>query len=192
MPERGPSDDALAFLYASGELGALEAEAFERRLGDEQPLREALCQAVRLVQTLEGSQPPAPRPAYRAHVRRRLRLSAGRGLWRWLAGPRSYRGHPALWAGLGAAAAVLVVLCCSPASRQQAAPPPAVAEQPAPVPEEPAGAAATAEMAEVWATLHSTDHLARARDDENRRRDRRLVRGDERPLRPPALFGERH
>ena len=40
---------ALALLYAAGELDEDEAAAFEKRLGEDQAVREALAQAVRLV-----------------------------------------------------------------------------------------------------------------------------------------------
>ena len=56
------------------------------------------------MQTLEGLDPPIPRPAYRQRVRQRLRPT---GWWRRLTRRRTYHGHPALWSGLGAAAALM-------------------------------------------------------------------------------------
>jgi anti-sigma-K factor RskA len=177
MPESGPTDANRAFLYVSGEMDAAEAAAFERRLGEEQPLREALCQAVELMRTLEGLAPLAPRPAYRQHVRRRLR--AGQGLWRWITGQRTYRGHPAVWSGLGAAAALLMVFLALPnrLPEERTTPTPLpLAEQLRSgeleaAPENPARPA-TIEMAEMWASMHNHDHLARAQHEENRRRSR--------------------
>jgi anti-sigma-K factor RskA len=185
MSEIGPTDGHLAFLYVSGEMNAAEMAAFERRLGEEQPLREALCQAVELMQSLEGLAPPTPRPAYRQRVRQRLRPA---GWWRWLARRQMYRGHPALWSGLGAAAALLAILSVPPSliptgPRTPAAPTlPPVAEQtklsqPEAPAEEPADLA-TIEEAEMWASMHNSDHLVRAHEEEGRRRDRRLVHGD--------------
>src|SRR5437773_11933032 len=48
--------DWLAFCYAAGELDAAEAEAFEARLADEQPAREALACAVELTQTIAAAE----------------------------------------------------------------------------------------------------------------------------------------
>jgi hypothetical protein len=96
-----------AFLYANGELEGTEALSFERRLGEDQAARDALCQAVLLCQPL-GSQLAAPNPVYREQVRQRL-----------YAGPQNAQsvsksclktGHPALWGILGAVAAALLTL----------------------------------------------------------------------------------
>jgi hypothetical protein len=185
MSEIGPTDAHLAFLYVSGEMNATETAAFERRLGEEQPLREALCQAVELMRTLEGLAPPMPRLAYRQRVRQRLRPT---GWWRGLARRQMYRGHPALWSGLGAGAALLAVLIVSPSllptnpQTPAASALPPVAEQTKPSrPEvsadEPADLA-TIEEAEMWASMHNSAHLVRAHKEEGRRRDRRLVHGD--------------
>jgi hypothetical protein len=48
--------DWLAFCYAAGELNAAEAEAFEVRLADEQPAREALSRAVELTQIVAAAE----------------------------------------------------------------------------------------------------------------------------------------
>ncbi|HEY7424550.1 MAG TPA: hypothetical protein VH682_10005 [Gemmataceae bacterium] len=185
MSEIGPANAHLAFLYVSGEMNATETAAFERRLGEEQTLREALCQAVELMQTLEGLAPPMPRPAYRQRVRQRLRPA---GWWRLLLRQRTYRGHPALWSGLGAAAALLAVLSVTPSllptgSRTPATPDlPPVAKQTKPnrpeVPAEEPADLATIEEAEMWASMPNSDHLVRAHEEEGRRRDRRLAHGD--------------
>jgi anti-sigma-K factor RskA len=176
MPEIGSSDAGQAFLYVSGEMDAAEAAAFERRLGEEQALREALCQAVELMQTLQGLSPPAPRPAYRRHVRQRL--LPRRAWWRGLTQQRTYRGHPALWSLAGAAAALLAILALPPnllplVHRTAPAPVP-LAVQPAPaepvIPSEAPARPATIEMAEMWASMQNHDHLARAHDEESRRR----------------------
>ncbi len=73
MPEIDAADAQRAFRYARGEMDAAEAAVFERRLGEEQALREALGQAVERMRALEGLAPPVPRPAYRQRVRQRLR-----------------------------------------------------------------------------------------------------------------------
>ncbi len=72
-----PDDVALALLYAGGRLSPGEAEAFERRLGEDQGTRDALCRAVELTQSLTG-RPLRPRPDYRDRVRQRLRPPCGR------------------------------------------------------------------------------------------------------------------
>src|SRR5262245_49426408 len=101
MPDTGPGGHrsydglaALALLYACGEMDEPAAAAFERRLGEDQAAREALCQAVELNRDLAGLAALAPDPAYRGRVRRRL-----------LSPSDAHRGHPALWAATGAAAA---------------------------------------------------------------------------------------
>jgi hypothetical protein len=185
MPEIGPADAQLAFLYVSGEMDAAEVAAFERRLGEEQPLREALCQAVELMRTLEGLAPPVPRPEYRQRVRQRLHPAHW---WQRLA-RRTYRGHPALWSSLGAVAALLAVSTVSPRVREMpvpaAPPPPSMAEktklsQPETPLDEPADSP-TIEEAEMWANMPNSDHLAQTYEEEVRRRDRRLTHGDRVP-----------
>jgi hypothetical protein len=181
------STDGLAlqaFLYASGELEPTEAAAFEHRLADNQGAREALAHAVQLTQVPAGLTPPRPDPAYREAVCRRLRP----GRWDWFLRRRSYRGHPVVWTGLGAAAAVLLTLglwAPKPAAGPMPDTPVAVvpttpAEPPAPEPADPAK-----EVATVWADLSNHDHVARAREEEMRRRTRvedrsRVVRGEDR------------
>jgi hypothetical protein len=182
MSEIGPTDANLAFLYASGELDVAEKVDFERRLAEEQPLREALCRAVELMRTLEGLAPLVPAPAYRQRVRQRLGSSGA--LWRWLGQRRAYRGHPALWSGLGAAAALLAVLALPPDWMPKERPTPSaepVAKEQSPAhepetPREGPPALSTIEVAETWASLPNSEHLSRALEEENRRRDRRFTR----------------
>lgn len=59
----------LAFRYVAGELDAAAAEAFERRLDEDQAAREAVAEAVSLLTTVEAAV-SLPAPAYR--LRRRL------------------------------------------------------------------------------------------------------------------------
>ncbi len=182
MSEAGPTDANLAFLYVSGEMNATETVDFERRLSEEQPLREALGRAVELMRVLEGLSPAMPSPAYRPRVRERLRTTDSS--WRWMGPRRTYRGHPALWSGLGAAAAVLAILAIAPhwmAKQRPAAPVEPVAKEQSPLresesPREISAALSTIEMAETWASLPNNEHLSRAVEEENRRRDRRLTR----------------
>lgn len=177
MREAHEPDQALvlqALLYAGGELDDRESAAFEARLAEDQSAREALAHAVQLTHTVE--QPARPDPAWRERVRQRL---AGPTLWQRLVGKRSYRGHPALWTGMGAAAAVLLMLVTSH---------PVTA--PAPLAHEEKSAPPSAEVADVWADLHTTDHVEKARADENRRKnrseDRRLARSDDRRGKLPS------
>jgi hypothetical protein len=186
MRDIGPTDlAALALLYAGGELEGSEAAAFEDRLAQDQSAREALCQAVQLTQTLAGQAPLTPSASYRARVRRRLGSSSGS--WGWLVGHRWYRGHPALWSGLGALATVLLMFLLGrwpPHAAAQAEPPSSIEQVALDGPQEPPPSVSpvTSEMAKVWADLHNADHLARARLEENRRR----VRAEERGPRLPS------
>jgi anti-sigma-K factor RskA len=170
----------LALLYATGELDAAEAAAFERRLGEDQSAREALCQAVQLAQAMAGLETPLPRLAYRERVRQELR---GRSSW-WsgLLGRRVYRGHPALWSLVGAAAAVLVLVLAGQSVILPFGAGPQTAHETLPevAPVEPSPA-----EAQLWADLHSPEHLEKARAEEQRRKqraeDRRLAREDRSP-----------
>lgn len=188
MTKIGPSDAHLAFLYVSGEMDEWEEADFERRLGDEQPLRESLCRAVELMQTLEGLPPPTPRRHYRQRVRQRLGIC--RTWWHRLTRTRVYRGHPAFWSGLGAAAILPLVLILSSAlfstDRNARTPTPEFstppqAKQPAPILPPPRPERDDDDMldiAERWANMDNGDHLARAHEEEVRRRDRRFPHPD--------------
>jgi len=110
--DSGPDDLVLrAMLYASGELDPAEAAAFELRLGEDQAARDALCQAVQLTSGVIGDGPAAPDPAYRSHVRQRLRqrrrqrLASSQQL--------AYFAHPAFWAVFGALVAIILMLIVS-------------------------------------------------------------------------------
>jgi hypothetical protein len=181
MLEIGPSDTRLALLYASDRLDTTDAAEFERRLGEDQELRESLCQAVEMMYNLEGLPALAPSAAYRAQVRQRLRLR--RSWWDTLTHRRNYRGHPIFWSGLGAMAAFLFVLALLPqrippdsqgAARIVEAPRSAAVEEPL----EALDTTATSEIAETFASLPTSDHLVRACEEEIRRRDRRPLHGD--------------
>jgi hypothetical protein len=54
--ERDSELDWLAFCYAAGELSDADTEAFEARLAEEQPAREALARAVELTQTVAAAE----------------------------------------------------------------------------------------------------------------------------------------
>ncbi len=192
-----PALSALALLYANGELEAHEAEAFEKRLADEQPVREALSQAVLLTQTLGGSEAPRPDPSYRDRVRAQLlphtsSVEPALGRQRWwqtLLSPRVYRGHPMVWLLAGALAASLLVFV--QAGKTPVLPPPrpvVVAPEPSspPPPRQPAEPPRAA-MAKVWAELHTSSHLEQVRAEETRRKhrleERRLAHNEDRASR---------
>lgn len=105
-----PSELAVrALRYAAADLPADEMTAFEERLADDQPARDALAEAIRLSASAVGQSPPVPSAGVRTGVRDRLFPTRFTRLF-----PRkSYRGHPATWAALGGglatAVAVLVV-----------------------------------------------------------------------------------
>jgi anti-sigma-K factor RskA len=102
-----PEDLALlALLYSSGELEGEEATKFEARLAVDQEARDAVAQAVQLSLTAAGER-CAPDAAWREETKRRLLQRAS--LWQRMAGPRVYRGHPAVWSIFGALAASLVL-----------------------------------------------------------------------------------
>lgn len=180
--QREQAADTLAltaFLYASGELDAAEAEAFEQRLGEDQAARAAVAQAVQLSLTAAGPTPPKPDPIYRQRVRQRLRPQSG--LWRRLTGRRAYRGHPLAWSALGAAAAVLLLF-----GFFRGAPAPAPAGVP-PVPE-PAPAVvateapdSTSATAEAWARVKDNNSLWKAHAQLGPRPDDRRPRPAPRP-----------
>jgi hypothetical protein len=191
-----PSLDTVALRYAARDLPPAEAAAFEARLAADQDAREALAEAVRLSAAALGQEPPAPHGSFRALIRERVRA------WYpgWLS-RRAYRGHPLVWAGVGAAAIAAVALVGlqlaathpPPAVAQAHAPPPVVpvatpipagdAVAPAPprdavaADESPAtGACDSTDMnlkaAEIWADLSTPDHVGKAHDDEARWRQR--------------------
>lgn len=109
MPDRNPPAPGLAVLalrYAAGDLPAGERDAFELRLAVEQSARDALAEAIRLSASALGQAPPTPSSAVRAGVRERLFPT-----WLTRLFPRrSYRGHPAAWAGLGGGVTAAVAL----------------------------------------------------------------------------------
>jgi anti-sigma-K factor RskA len=110
----GSAEDELvlqAMLYASGELDAEQAAAFEVLLTEDQAARDALCKAVELTQSLPG-QESAPDPAYRSRVRHRLRQRRRhrQGLQNQ---DGSFTQHPAFWSVFGAAIAVLLMVLIS-------------------------------------------------------------------------------
>jgi anti-sigma-K factor RskA len=193
-PAGEPVREALALqalLYAGGELDATETAAFERRLGEDQAAREALVQAVQMRLALRGQGPLLPDPAYRRRVR--SRLLPRRPPWSGLLDRRSYRGHPALWCGLGAAAAVLLLALAAVPGRLaeswQASAPPAGEPRAVPGMADAAPRDSAVEVANLWADLNSSDHLVKAHDEEMRRRGRAEDRslghkGDERRARP--------
>jgi hypothetical protein len=167
--DRTPKDGGdglawLALLYAGGELEEAEAAQFEQRLAGDQQAREALAQAVLLA--MPPGQPLTPDPAYRDRVRRRL---CRRRAWSWLVQRRSYPGHPLLWSSVGAAAASLLLIV-SFALWMPASGPVASRPQPEPAPGVPEPV--KAEVASAWAEMHTTDHVAKAHEEEMRRKTR--------------------
>lgn len=178
IPADDSGNDTLAWqalLYASGELEGEPETSFEERLGADQSARDALCQAVQLTMALGDQVPVRPNPAYRQRVKQRLREKPS--FWYGLTGRRTYRGHPALWGGLGAAAAVLLMLGLGQATPLfQTAPAPTIAAptppNPDPTPVEHGTAVATLEEANTWAELSNRDHLEKARAEEFRRKNR--------------------
>ena len=190
MAENKADDLALlAYLYTGGELNEADQAAFERRLAQEQPAREALVESVRMSASLMGGD-SRPDPAYRQRVRDRLQPAGWRRPW----GRHHYRGHPLLWTGLGAVAAVLVSLTLlrpEPEVKVVETSRPAAPQKQEPVtadPEPVDDAAALQDMALIWAELHTPDNAVKAATQEQRRKsrieDRRQTRKSGQP--PPA------
>jgi hypothetical protein len=175
--EAGDNLDALALLYANGEMDAAQAAAFERRLGEDQGAREALSVAVELARTLDGLPTPMPDPAYRAAVRRRLPPA---GVWGRLTA-RRHRGHPVMWAALGAAAVFLAVVVANgfrappPSQSDQAQAAPTQAVEPVQPPAE--------DTALFWAELPKHERMNRLREEDQQRKarpeDMRLARNED-------------
>jgi hypothetical protein len=173
-----------ALLYASGRLAEADAAAFERRLAADQEACEALAEAVPLALALRGQAVSSPDPAYRARVRHRLVRPP-------------VRGHPALWAGFGAAAAMLVMFGLG-TTPQLPLPTPAAPTNPTPTARPGNREADIASVtAEVWAELQNPEHLLKAHDEEMRRRGRAEERGhglkaEQRRSRPPGNSNSKH
>jgi len=184
MPDSADPLVLNAMLYASGELDASAALAFEERLADDQSARDALAQAVQLSLILSG-RPQRPDSAYRDRVRDAVsRVS----WWAWLCKPRLRRGPTFAWVGLGSAAAVLFMFLSEPtpvptfepevvvAKTAESVTPPVVApvEQVA-VQTEPMEVVpeTNSDMASMWEEMSNTDRLQRVHDEEQRRRQAR-------------------
>lgn len=95
-PPDAPELDWLAFRYLTGELSEAELAAFEARLGDEQPARDALAGAVELVQLVSAAEHLGEMPMVASAAREA-------GLWRKVA-------WTALVGGLVACCASVVLL----------------------------------------------------------------------------------
>jgi anti-sigma-K factor RskA len=177
-------DQLLALLYAAGQLDGKQAAAFERRLADDQAVRDALCTAVRLTWATEGRTPAMPDPAYRERVRRRL--LAGK------AKPSNdrpgLRVRTAAWTIAGAAAAALLLVAIGFSPRDQANPT-----------DQAAAASSSEEVAAMPVTpdpladdddclpdLMGGTHLAKAVEESRRKvraDEHRIARMEERPSR---------
>jgi hypothetical protein len=168
-----------ALLYAGGELDEEDSKVFEQRLADDQTARDALCQASQVLESGHSQNPLGPDPGYRQKVL--LQLSGGSNFWEKFFAIRPQRGHPLLWGLCGAAAALLLLVGFEKYEAGQVK----NAESPAlGTPNESISTQALgiqelgplAETADIWADMHPSDHLLKARDDEVRRRVRALER----------------
>jgi anti-sigma factor RsiW len=178
-------DDALlALLYATGELDGEEAAAFERRLADDQAARDALCTAVRLNWATTGRSELVPDPAYRERVKKRVLAKSRqpfliRSIYRM---PWSARAI----GGAAAAALVLVSIYWMPRAADAPDVSPAAVDQQ--LSAEVVIADEPRDDAEAWPDLMGGQHLARAVDDEHRRKgrtdERRVVRVEDRATQP--------
>lgn len=179
------SMQAMALRYAAGAMPSHDAEAFEVLLATDQTVRDALAEAVRLSAAVLGQPVPRPGRSVQEFVRERL---FAHGFSSWVA-RRMYRGHPAAWAGLGAAVvavssvAVLQFSERAPVSGTAApvaVPPlPVVAARPAHVPPASAPSAADASSmvvdkepaeptTELTAKMGPTIHIEKAVEDDGK------------------------
>ena len=137
MPHREPTGELAyrALRYAARELTEAEADAFEASLATDAAAREALGESVRLSAAVAGVAAPAPPSGAGAAIRDRLFPTPLSRLFPI----RSYRGHPALWVGLGIFVAGSVALAreltSSPVPVSVVASPPIAVEPPAPLTE---------------------------------------------------------
>jgi hypothetical protein len=95
--------DWSAFCYAAGELASAEAAAFEQRLAEEQPAREALARAVELTQAVAAAETLEPVVV----------VQTGRSLW-----GRSQWGRRLAWMAVGSAASLLITAVIGTAWKQ--------------------------------------------------------------------------
>ena len=108
MPQPEPTAELAlqALRYAAGELIGADAAAFEERLATDGAAREVLGETVRLSAAVTRVAVPVPQPGLFAGVHDRLFPTPLRRLFP----TRAYRGHPAVWVGLGSLAAGLLAL----------------------------------------------------------------------------------
>jgi hypothetical protein len=174
-----------AMLYAGGQLDEEDAKAFEHRLADDQAAREALCQAMQVLEPVDVPSALRPDPGYRQKVRAQLLVTGC--FWQRLFAVRAHRGHPLLWGLSGAALAFVLFAGFEAWQSKDSGGSAHVAVN------EPSSAQTgmideydtLAETADIWAAMHPSDHLLKAHDDEARRRNRaqersRLMKYDER------------
>jgi hypothetical protein len=167
MSETNPNhgdDRLLALRYAAGQLDARDVADFESRLADDQSARDALCAAVRLRLATAGQPALLPDPRYRGRVRRRLRA----GAWP-KSGAFTSRIPRSLFTLAGAAAAALLLLTLRPVLQPAGDP---VSRQPDLAKEMPAPPAGGDDQAAGLPDLLGGEHLARAVDEEIRRKNR--------------------
>ncbi len=139
----------LAFRYVAGEMNAAEAEAWERRLADDQAVRDAVCQEVALTGRLAAASPQD----VGAHEADFPQTTVTRS-----AIPKGSR-HAVLralgWMSLGAAAALVSVMLANPGALLPSGPD-------APTREIPARPGANAL---VWARLQTASQWADEQDE---------------------------
>jgi hypothetical protein len=181
--------DTLSFqalLYAGGELDEEDSKSFEQRLADDQTARDALCQATQALEAAHSQAFFRPDPGYRQKVL--LQLSGG-SLWHRLFAIRPHRGHPLVWGVSGAVAAFFFFVGLANfeayQGKNEVAPLGATNESMSTQSMGVQELDPLAETADIWATMHPSDHLLKAHDDEARRRIRagersRLLKYEER------------
>jgi len=114
FPINSDSDnlEIQALLYATGELEGAELTRFEKRLGEDQEAREALCQTMGMTLALSGHVPSVPDPSYRAVVRQRL--FPPQPVWQGWVRPTIRWSSPAVWTAAGTLLVLLALVLAKP------------------------------------------------------------------------------
>jgi hypothetical protein len=166
-----------ALLYAAGELEGAELSRFEKRLGEDQEAREALCQTMGITLALSGRVPATPHPAYRELVR--ARLFPSQPFWQSWVWPGGKWTHPAIWTVAALLGVLLVLGVTHPPwgkgpdiEPNRATADSAQGGHRGATQDEGARPLPSPEAATFWSELSNSEHLSKARDEEFRRRGR--------------------
>jgi len=162
-----------SLLYIAGELEGAELTQFEKRLGEDQEARDALCHAMGLTVALSGHKTFRPDPAYRAVVRKQL--FPAKGFWQSWVQPNWT--HPAVWTATGALVLLVTLSLARPRSplagdRGVSSPVADAVQKSKHANNDESKDLPSPEAATFWSELPNGEHLSKAREDDQRRKDR--------------------